>query len=142
MIDDDITIMFILRALLSFETLGFWFSPGSVIWHWRVANQGSSVQNDNNAWVNELCYYYCKYQTIIQTEVMTPYVIERKWRHCNVFIPSSHCNVFTVISSCFWQCFWKCSSRRKWSSALQWEENIISALVATENDVLTRWIYN
>ena len=35
--------------------------------------------------------------------IIKPCVIERKWRHCNVFISSSPCNVFTVMYSCFWQ---------------------------------------
>ena len=34
--------------------------------------------------------------------IIKPCVIERKWRHCNVFISSSPCNVFTVMYSCFW----------------------------------------
>ena len=72
-----ITIMFILRALLSCEARGFWFAArqchlcptqnGRHKWYWRVANQNRRVSSDNNARVNEHYYYYCKYHTIVQT---------------------------------------------------------------------------
>ena len=84
--------MFILRALLSFETCRFWF-----------ATQQCPLQKQRK---NEDAVY--------------------------VFISSSHCNVFTVMSSFFWQ--------SKKTLMLFRVKMSLAPLWQAENDVSARWL--
>ena len=70
---NNITIMFILRVLLSFQACGFWFPTrqfhlcptqiGRLKRHWGGGGKSNptnpKVSNDSNVRLNEHYYYYC-----------------------------------------------------------------------------------